>query len=229
MLMMTTTRRLSFAALPVACALLAVTAANGAAQQPQAAKGTVEKITVHGRALDGNLEGDSPDRPVIVYLPPSYTTQPQRRYPVVYFLHGYGANADAYARVLALPDGPDRAIAAGAREMIIVLPDAFTKYSGSMYSSSLTTGDWETFVARDLTGYIDAHYRTIATREGRGLAGHSMGGYGTMRIGMKRSETFNAMYAMSSCCLMNDPGGGTRLRRCPQRAAWSRASGVADQ
>ena len=195
-------------------AALALSDRSGVAQTPQAAnppasagpKGTLARITVHGRALDGNLEGDPADRPVIVYLPPSYATAPQRRYPVIYFLHGYGANAEAYARVLALPESVDRAIAAGGREVIVVLPDAFTKYSGSMYSNSVTTGDWETFIARDLPEYIDSHYRTIATREGRGLSGHSMGGYGTMRIGMKRPEVFQAMYAMSSCCLLNDPG-----------------------
>jgi S-formylglutathione hydrolase FrmB len=96
--------------------------------------------------------------------------------------------------------------------MIVVLPDAFTKYSGSMYSSSPTTGDWETFVADDLPASSTC-YRTIAKREGRGLAGHSMGGYGTMRIGMKRPDAFTALYAMSSCCLMNDPAGrGTPAR-----------------
>ena len=55
------------------------------------------------------------------------------------------------------------------------VPDAFTKYSGSMFSNSPTTGDWETFIARDLTEFIDKRYRTIASRAGRGLAGHSMG------------------------------------------------------
>ena len=110
-------------------------------------------------------------------------------------------------RSLGLPESIDRAIAAGAREMIVVLPDAFTKYSGSMFSNSPTIGDWETFIAHDLTTAIDARYRTIATREGRGLAGHSMGGYGTMRIGMKQPAAFAAMYAMSSCCLMNEGAG----------------------
>jgi hypothetical protein len=99
--------------------------------------------------------------------------------------------------------------------MIVVIPDAFTKYSGSMFSNSPTIGDWETFIARDLTEFIDKRYRTIASRDGRGLAGHSMGGYGTMRIGLKQPATFAALYAMSSCCLMNDPaargaGPGTR-------------------
>jgi enterochelin esterase-like enzyme len=179
-----------------------------ATQQPDPPTGTLERVVVHGRALEGNLAGDSPDRPVVVYLPPSYSKEPQRRYPVLYFLHGYTATAEAYVRSLALPDSVDRAIAAGVREMIVVIPDAFTKYDGSMYSSSPTIGDWETFIAQDLTGFIDARYRTIAAREGRGLAGHSMGGYGTMRIGMKQPDAFAALYAMSSCCLMNDPAAG---------------------
>jgi enterochelin esterase-like enzyme len=176
-----------------------------AAQQPAPPKGTLERITVHGRALEGNLEGDSPDRPVVVYLPPSYAAETTRRYPVLYFLHGYTATAEAYVRSLAIPDSIDRAIAVGGRELIVVIPDAFTKYSGSMFSNSPTTGDWETFIARDLTEFIDKRYRTVASRDGRGLAGHSMGGYGTMRIGMKQPASFAALYAMSSCCLMNDP------------------------
>jgi enterochelin esterase-like enzyme len=192
-------------------ALLAFTIASGqrvGGQQPASAKGTLERITVHGRALEGNLEGDSPDRPVVVYLPPSYGRDTSRRYPVLYFLHGYTATAEAYVKSLAIPDSIDRAIAGGAREMIVVLPDAFTKYSGSMFSNSPTTGFWETFVADDLTADIDKRYRTIASRDARGLAGHSMGGYGTLRIGMKQAHAFAALYAMSSCCLMNDPAAG---------------------
>jgi enterochelin esterase-like enzyme len=201
-----------FRCLPCVSILALVTFAaaspRAAGQQPAAAKGTLERITVHGRALEGNLEGDSPDRPVVVYLPPSYARETNRRYPVLYFLHGYTATAEAYVKSLAIPDSIDRAIAAGAREMIVVIPDAFTKYSGSMFSNSPTTGFWETFVADDLTAYIDKRYRTIASRDGRGLAGHSMGGYGTMRIGMKQGHAFGALYAMSSCCLMNDPAAG---------------------
>ena len=169
-------------------------------------KGTLEKIKVHGKSLEGNLEGDSPDRDVLVYLPPSYATSSNRRYPVVYFLHGYAAKAETYWNSLAVASAADTTAADGsAREMIIVLPDAYTVYDGSMFSNSPTTGDWETFIAGDLVAYMDSHYRTIADRNGRGLAGHSMGGYGTVRIGMKRPESFSVLYAMSSCCLMQDP------------------------
>ena len=206
------------------------TQAPAVAQQPVIAKGTLERITVHGRALEGNLEGDSPDRPVVVYLPPSYARDTTRRYPVLYFLHGYTATAEAYVKSLAIPDSIDRAVAAGAREMIVVIPDAFTKYSGSMFSNSPTIGDWETFIAQDLTTFIDKRYRTIASRESRGLAGHSMGGYGTMRIGMKQPGSFAALYAMSSCCLMNDPaargaGPGPRGDAAPRGAGAGRGDG----
>jgi S-formylglutathione hydrolase FrmB len=166
---------------------------------------TVERIKVRGASLDGNLEGDDPNRDVVVYLPPSYAKEPARRYPVVYFLHGYSANVEAYVRLLRLQEAADRAIADGGKEMILVLPDAFTVYSGSMYSNSPTTGDWEGYISRDLVAYIDSHYRTVADRDSRGLSGHSMGGYGTMRVGMKHPEVFSTLYSMSACCLMNNP------------------------
>src|SRR5690606_28539889 len=156
-----------------------------AGQEAAAGQGTLERITVHGRSLEGTLAGDDPNREVFVYLPPSYASQPERRYPVVYFLHGYSVGAEAYVNLLGLPEAMDEAIARGAREMIVVLPDANTRYNGSMYSSSPTNGDWEGFIAKDLVAYVDEHYRTIASPESRGLSGHSMGGYGTLRIAMK--------------------------------------------
>jgi enterochelin esterase-like enzyme len=67
--------------------------------------------------------------------------------------------------------------------MIVVLPDSKTAHNGSMYSSSVTTGDFERFIAQDLVAYIDAHYRTIPERASRGLVGHSMGGCGARASG----------------------------------------------
>jgi enterochelin esterase-like enzyme len=170
------------------------------------AQGRLEQLHVMGASLQGNLEGDDPDRTVYVYLPPGYARS-GKRYPVIYFLHGYAVNAKFYLDYIGLPGAADKAIAAGAREAIVVFPDAFTLYNGSMYSNSPTTGDWETYIAHDLVAYIDRHYRTIARRESRGLAGHSMGGYGTMRIAMRYPEVFGAIYAMSACCLMNQAPG----------------------
>jgi S-formylglutathione hydrolase FrmB len=160
----------------------------------------VERVKVHGKALEGNLEGDAVDRDVIVFLPPSYAKEKSRRYPVVYALHGFFIGAEQWTGEIHVPQTIEGAFALGTKELIVVLPDSKTLHDGSMYSSSVTTGDFEQFIARDVVTYIDAHYRTLPQRLSRGLAGHSMGGYGTTRIGMKHADVFGSLYIMS-------PGG----------------------
>ena len=161
----------------------------------------VERIKVRGPSLEGNLEGNSVERDVLVFLPPSYAKEKGRRYPVVYALHGYSIGAEQWAKEIHVPQTIEGAFAQGARDMIVVLPDSKTRHNGSMYSSSPTVGDFEAFVARDLVAYVDTHYRTMAQRQSRGLVGHSMGGYGATRIGMKHAEVFGSLYIMSPCCL----------------------------
>ena len=176
-------------------------ALNIPAPVPGAPPVTVERITVHGASLEGNLEGDSPDRGVIVYLPPSYAKTPSKRYPVLYALHGYSINNEKWTTEIKTPQTIEGAFATGTREMIVVIADAQTLHNGSMYSNSATTGNWEDFIAYDLVRYMDTHYRTIANRASRGIAGHSMGGYGTVRIAMRHPDVFSAFYAMSPCCM----------------------------
>jgi len=168
---------------------------------PGAKPVTVEHIKIHGTALEGNLEGDAVDRDVLVFLPPSYAKQKSRRYPVVYALHGFFIGAEQWSHEIHVPQTIEGAFAQGAKEMIVVLPDSKTLHNGSMYSSSVTTGDFEQFIAHDVVAYIDAHYRTIPARQSRGLVGHSMGGYGATRIGMKHADVFGSLYIMSPCCL----------------------------
>jgi S-formylglutathione hydrolase FrmB len=178
------------------------------------AAGTIERVKVYGKSLDGNLLGESASPDVSIYLPPGYATERNRRYPVVYLLHGYTGTDLGYfgptGRQLHLI--ADRVFASGgAREMILVMPNCMNVFAGCMYSNSVTTGYWEDYVAEDLVAYVDKNYRTIPRREARGLGGHSMGGYGTLRIAMKRPDVFSAVYALSSCCLnegMVRPGRG---------------------
>jgi S-formylglutathione hydrolase len=191
--------RTAFATALLAAFLIPVLSSN-------AQTGSVERIKVHGKFLEGNLEGDSPDRDVTIYLPPSYKSSVNKRYPVIYMLHGFTDNDEKWMGLVKhwinLPAVIDKALAGGeSREMIVVMPNAFTRYFGSMYSNSATTGDWEDFVAQELVQYIDAHYRTLAVAGSRGLAGHSMGGYGAMRIGMNHPEIFSSVYLLSPCCL----------------------------
>src|SRR5579872_6804838 len=168
---------------------------------PGAKRVAVERIKIHGAALEGNLEGDAVDRDAFVFLPPSYEKEKRRRYPVVYALHGYSIGAEQWTHEIHVPQTIEGAFAQGAQDMIIVLPDSKTVHNGSMYSSSVTTGDFERFIYKDLVEYIDAHYRTIPNRNSRGLVGHSMGGYGASRIGMKHPSVFGSLYIMSPCCL----------------------------
>lgn len=168
---------------------------------PNARSVAVEHIRVHGSYLEGNLEGDAVDREVIILLPPSYSKSQNKHYPVVYALHGYSIGAEQWTHEIHVPQTVEGAFATGSREMLVVLPDTKTIHSGSMYSSSPTTGDFEDFIAHDVVSYVDTHYRTIPDRTSRGLVGHSMGGYGATRIGMKHSDVFGSLYIMSPCCL----------------------------
>ena len=107
----------------------------------------VLRISVHSTAVEGNLEGDSADRDVLVFLPPSYENERQRRYPVAYALHGFSIGAEQWSREIHAPQTIEGAFALGAEEMIVVLPDSKTVHNGSMYSGSITTGDFERFEA----------------------------------------------------------------------------------
>ncbi|HEX4096189.1 MAG TPA: alpha/beta hydrolase-fold protein, partial [Caulobacteraceae bacterium] len=138
----------------------------GPAPKPTGPGAPTYVIKVHGKSLEGNSEGESADRDVVVILPPSYATSPHRRYPVLYFMHGFGITAGWFAAFMHTPETMLAASKKG-EEFIVVLPDTDTKFGGSMYSSSSTTGDFESFIADDLTAYLDSHYRTIAKRSGR--------------------------------------------------------------
>ena len=185
---------------------------------PGAKPVAAEHIKVHGAALEGNLEGDAVDRDVFVFLPPSYSKEKSRRYPVVYALHGYSIGAEQWTHEIHVPQAIEGAFALGAKEMIVVLPDSKNIYNGSMYSSSVTTGDFEKYIWHDVVSYIDAHYRTIPNRTSRGLVGHSMGGYGASRIGMKHPDVFGALYIMSPCCMSSMVGGPGPADQIKERA-----------
>lgn len=169
--------------------------------------GRYERIRLLAPTLAGNLAGDPEVRHVSIYLPPGYGKKRRARFPVVYLLHGFtdsDANWFGYEgrkHFVRVPSAVDSAFLAGTPEMIVVMPDAHTKFLGSFYTNSIVNGDWETFVTRDLVKYVDSNYRTLARPESRGLAGHSMGGYGTMRLAMKYPGIFSSIYAMSPCCL----------------------------
>ncbi len=173
------------------------------AQSALAAEGRLVSSTVHSRALEGNLLGDAADRSVIVYLPPSYDGTPTKRYPVVYLLHGNIHRNTVWTeggfQGLNIKTAMDTLITSGTvREMMVVMPDVSNRYRGSHYANSVLTGSWADFIAQELVAHIDARYRTVRSPTGRGLAGHSMGGRGTLYLAMKYPGVYSAIYGLSS-------------------------------
>ncbi len=173
--------------------------------------GKVLDLTVHAVSLEGNLIEDSPDLSVGVFLPPGYEDQINKRYPVIYWLHGYSGKGKRIGnagwnenRVKAV----NNLINSGTiKPMIIVMPDGTNKFGGSLYTNSVVTGNWEDFIVDELPKFIDANYRTIAKPESRGIAGHSMGGYGAIKIAMKHPDIFSAVYGTSPAFLARNPNG----------------------
>ena len=161
----------------------------------------------HGRDLTGkvvpdsitstalkNAAGESPTRRLWVYLPPGYD-ETTNRYPVIYYLHGYGSEFDFttnHTRVLDLAIESRR-----IRPVILVVSDQTTTYGGSFYANSTLTGNWADFTAKDLVAYADAHFRTISSRNSRGICGHSMGGHGALKLAMLFPDVFSCVYALS--------------------------------
>ncbi len=188
---------------------LLISVARLSAQQP--AVGRLVADTVHAKSLEHNLYGDSPDRSMLVYLPPSYESSPNKRYPVIYLLHGFGGDERDWAGYAPVKPAMDTLVRAGTvREMIVVMPNARNALDGSFYTNSATTGNWDDYISSDLVAFVDKKYRTIARPESRGLAGHSMGGYGTFAVGMRHAgDVYGALYALSGCCTQFSSNIGT--------------------
>lgn len=165
------------------------------------AQSQVVDATVHSAGLEHNLLGDPADQLVSIYLPSAYKTEPQRRFDVLFFLHGYGDATPRGQAAQGFRMAMDQLIADGlVQPMIIVLPNGHNKFGGSFYANSASTGNWEDYIVRDVVQYVDRNYRTDASASHRGIAGHSMGGYGALTLGFRHPDVFSAVYAMSPCC-----------------------------
>lgn len=178
------------------------------------------------------------DKSVVVYLPQNYDNQPNKRWPVFYYLHGLGGNETNWTKHGQLQKVADDA----HLEAIVVMPDGDDGFyidspTKIDYDACLKTGagmfapehephetncvrqrNYDTYVARDLVGFVDGKYRTLARRDARAIAGLSMGGFGAMSIGLGHADLFAAAASHSGAVALLYAGprpfaaGQTQLR-----------------
>ena len=166
---------------------------------PQPAKPTPQPTvelraeTITSPALAGNLLGDPAERTMYVLLPPDYATS-EKRYPVVYVMPGGDGLPTHFTWGFK---GASQALLSKdeIKEMILVFPDGTNGIGGGSLVKSSTIGDYETYITRDVVNYVDTHYRTLPTRDSRGLAGCSNGGTSSMRLGLKYPNLFSVVAA----------------------------------
>jgi S-formylglutathione hydrolase FrmB len=155
--------------------------------------GTAEPISVPSAALGRSQES-------YVYLPSGYAQHPQRRYPVLYLLHGFPGRPLAFLETVQMGVIDDALTAKqAAQPLILVMPFGSTStFTDKEWVNGIAPGNgWSTFVARDLVRYVDAHYRTVATRAGRAIAGLSEGGYGAFDIALHHPREFSVVESWS--------------------------------
>lgn len=152
------------------------------------------------------------DKAVVVYLPRGYDSQPARRWPVFYYLHGLGGNETNWvqngkldatadqlglAAIVVMPDGDDGFYVDSAAPIDYdrCMADGtglFLPEREPHDTTCVRARNYESYIAKDLVGWVDGHYRTIARRDGRGIAGLSMGGFGAMSLGLRHRDEFAA-------------------------------------
>jgi len=182
-------------------ALLA--AMNGLAAPVSAQRATTQKAAkpaqtpdrilyakLESRSLAGIAGGESATRTLLVYLPPSYYTHPERRFPVIYFLHGHGDRSVITNDPRAL-DG--LMATADMKEFIVVQPGC----ANTFYVNSTASGNWEDFIVKDVVDWADTKLRTIAKPSARGISGFSMGGFGAINLALRHPDVFQATYAIA--------------------------------
>jgi Putative esterase len=160
--------------------------------------GRIDEQVITSELLRGNPLGDPHERPVLVYLPPGYDTEAERRYPVVYVIMGYGGYVTMWKNRTAFRqpfiETADRVFATGAAPpAICVYVDAWTGYGGSQYVDSPGTGQYHSYLCDEVVPWVDARYRTLADSAHRAISGKSSGGFGAMITPMLRPDLFGAL------------------------------------
>lgn len=175
---------------------------------------------LRGESLAHSLIGSNPVRRLAIYLPAGYEGS-AKRYPVVYFLPSPLAEFKGEFYEHDVRTVLDRAMESGAiQPVVLVAVDMATPFGCSWYVNSPVTGNWEDFMVRELVPYVDANFRTLPSRDSRGIAGDFMGGYGAIRFGMTHPEVFGSVYAL------HPVGTGSGIYTMYSRPDWEKLARI---
>ena len=160
--------------------------------------GRIDEHEFDSETLRGNPLGDPASRPLWVYVPPGYDEETDRRYPSIYVIQGLTGQIDMWRNRMPFrrnfPELADELFASGdAPPAVLVYVDCWTSLGGSQFLDSPGTGRYHTYLCDEVVPWIDAHYRTVAAPEHRGIAGKSSGGYGAMVTPMLRPDLFGGL------------------------------------
>lgn len=175
--------------------------ANGASTNNtpvEAPVSSYQRVFIDALSLSNNIISEPTLRDILVYLPTAYFTS-EARLPVIYFLPGFGANSIGDVKVKT---DFDHSFTKLQPSIVVIIPGT-TRFGGGFFVDSAVTGKWSEFVVKDVVNYIDANYRTLAKRQSRGIAGHSMGGFGALDLAMRHSDVFGSVFAMAPGLVSN--------------------------
>lgn len=184
--------------------------------------GRLDEQWIESEVLKDNPLGDPATRPVWVYLPPGYDDE-TRRYPTLYVIQGLTGQLDMWKNRLPFRPTPIELTDAlfadpSVPPCVVVHVDCWTRLGGSQYVDSPATGRYHTYLCEEVVPWIDARYRTLASRDHRGIAGKSSGGYGAMITPMLRPDVFGGLAthagdALFEVCFLPDVRQAVRALR----------------
>jgi hypothetical protein len=185
--------------------------------------GRIEEHVISSDLLRSNPLGDPHERPLLVYLPPGYDDEPDRRYPAVYVIQGYTGHVAMWRNRSAFrqpfPERADAVFAGGAPPAIVIYVDAWTAYGGSQFVDSPGTGRYHSYLCDEVVPWVDERFRTQPEAAHRAIMGKSSGGFGAMITPMLRPDLFGALATHAGdslyeyCYIPEFPGAVRHLRK----------------
>jgi hypothetical protein len=159
--------------------------------------GRLDEHVIVSDLLRGNPLGDPHERPIWVYTPPGYA-EGDERYPAVYVIQGFTGQIEMWRNRMAFrrtfPEEVDALFSDGSTPpCLVVFVDCWTSLGGSQFLDSPATGRYHSYLCDEVVAWVDTNYRTLASRDHRGIAGKSSGGYGAMVTPMLRPDLWGGL------------------------------------